>query len=1091
MYRHRKDSIGVLYPSSIDIKPINKYSDTDLVYLPLVDTIPSGSTNVTVDAVNYIVPSSSLEFTDGYITLDSINLGTYWTLEGWFYLTQDETPIFSIGTKFYITYSKLENRLKFTRLIFSTDVYEVRYIPISIDLNAWNFIAIYRNFDNIYVQLNLDTVEFIEDYFYDIGDAVATIGSSDTLTYTGNLSLFRLNSNAIYPNITSKTTNLDTLKAIQYDLSKFNEASEYKLLQLDRYEVVNNSLLIPSIFTNTYYDWLENHWYIPPQSSSTHWKLRTAGLRIVPDIDVYLDQEYTLELIFKLSPALVNDVVICSNWSKDKFRYYYFIYTVSDNHFKFIYYKPSTLTTVSVDLGAYIEYEYNYICLQRTEEEFSLFLNGILVQTITETLIQPYSPTYDFNVNIENNISSNAIYLKSFLVTNCIKYLDNYIPYQFSLLKLDQPNRSIPVKYHTVEQYYPRNVGETPKFTLTGSTSLNVNSSNTYTITQTDLSKYNQTYQIRIKIEDADDLTIDDITVVSSVILNAGSLSTTFTVTSGNYPVNPYKKRFTLIVFNNYDKQELIVNLNEIRSYSKTTITNIAGYAQGFLAKDSTVAGTIPNLSGSVNATTVATMDNSSMYGKAYRLQTTADEIVLPSRLENIQTVMLIYRELDAVANRSYVGDDIYYTFNGGAVDQLIGSLILNADDYAIAMELDHRSSIVKLSRNDDIFVVIDDFVDKVYVYEKTLEGIWNTTPTEIITDILDTNYCQDASIAINTDGTIFALGFKNGNNGEGIVQVWKKIDGIWTKDLHLGSPTPAPYLGGFGNQVAISDDGLRLVASQLGSNSVYVFEKTTLWDADPVESFIGVDRFGYKIDLNADGTLLAIVAADATTTYLYRLTTTWSLEDTIVFGLDCKLHPTEDILVLSSFIDKEVRIYDNTASWSLQKTITSVVDDFSYSISIAPSKDVDIASPGESKVYRYKFVDDWDTNQQFSNSNADFGYNISSNTNTVVISNYEDLVQVVTNNSSTTPQKIIKARQSFTDVSLSTSIKTDDIQILTFQSEVGLNISRIGNSKINTGLNGIFLGALFFTTVITNSQVAIIEDFLCRYLGLDIYSII
>jgi hypothetical protein len=453
---------------------------------------------------------------------------------------------------------------------------------------------------------------------------------------------------------------------------------------------------------------------------------------------------------------------------------------------------------------------------------------------------------------------------------------------------------------------------------------------------------------------------------------------------------------------------------------------------------------------------------------------------------------MFIYRELNTVTNRSYVGSSNSYTFNGGSNGELVGSLVFNnsATDYIVAIENTNiLASKVYISKNNSTYLVVNETTGTITVYRKTNSGIWNEIGLNLNTGISDN---QGISVHISYNGDYIALGFKNANNGEGVVQVWKRNNNSWTKDLHMSSPNPVANLTAFGHRACISDSGTRLVVSELGSNTVYIFDKTTLWSNTPTEAIIGSEQFGYDIDINKTATSLLINELDTKTSYLYKLDSSWTLDNTWNEGIKVKLHPTEDKVLLSDYLLKNVKLHTKNTTWSLTKTFTSSNDNFGYDIDIIDNSNVYILDLTASLINVYDSTDSYNLLASFDGglSIDENIYTFSASNSSIVFSNYDNLIRLITNDGSSLPERIINVRQKFSNVPLTTLLDGNDVQILTFTSNVPLSIDKIGNSLISTGLNGLWLGTLFFNSILTTNEVESLESFIIKYLKLERYSL-
>lgn len=1076
MQRHRVDTVGQILPQPLGDLPAVEYASDALVNLSLVDTIPAGATNASVDALNYIIPSSSIGFAAGYVDLGTVTLPEQWTMEGWFYLTTNDSPLWSIGSGFSIRYDKPSNRLILTRQL-SSGIDETRALPVNLALNQWYFLSLSRDYAQLDLYVDLELTETLTDFFYPIAAGTSYLGKIGSDTFTGNINSFKISGQVFSQELLYRSQNLDALKQVLAPLDTASEASEYKLLQLDSYERVNHSPTVPDTL---YYSHSDQRWTIPP-----------SGLSLEPDSHIQVPRYYTLEFFFQV-PEPESDVILCSNWYLAGLRYYFFRYVETSGNIEFTYYRKSDNSVQTITIGPYIAEVYNSVALQVHETGFEIYLNGILEIISSDILKTPTSLRYQFNVNVEGNDNSTTyLWLQQFILTEFQKYTADYIPYRHTELQLE--NRKIPylLRYHLIEERYRDKPAPRVDFAVSGAASFDINTNATYTITQARTYRSDITYSYYIEAISPDDA-LNLPSVVSTTTLTAGTTTKTFSIGLANSAILPYNPRIRLVVTSRWGRQELEITVNETRSLSLSGLTALGGYLNGFLTKSSTLAGQIPNLANTATATTAADRLSGTLYGTVFALLDTSDEILLPTPLTNVRTVVFVYRELETVSNRTYVGDSASYAFNGSADGDLVGPLLVSGSDYITALEDTRKIAAVKIAANNSLIVAVDETLNKVILYEKQVSGVWNSTASEISTGISETGYLQGTSISINSTGTAFALGFKNANNGEGVVQVWVKTGGLWVKDLHMSSPTPTPSQGAFGFQVALADSAARLFVTELGANTVHIFDKSTLWSNTPTESIIGTDRFGFSIDCNQAGTLLAITAADLQETYLYRFSTIWSLEDTLAFGELCDLHGSDDLIAVSQPTTQTVKIFEKSTTWDEIESISTTSPDFGYGISLDDNKNLNISSPSEDTVYRYSFSSSWATSTAFSDSaSGQYGYSFSTSDESLVISNYNTLLRLVTQESGAIPQTIINVRQQGAIVPLDTPLNADNPQILTFQSSVGMTISKIGNGKQGTGLNGLFLGALFFNQLLTTGQLENIEDFLTRYLEFGKYSLL
>lgn len=1076
MFRHRVDSIGKLLPKPTTPVIIDYVAQVDaLVKYPLIDTIPSGDTNLSVDTSVFIAANSSIKFTAGYLNLGTIQLPNIWSFETWFYPTSNSSPLFSIGSVFGVTYRKSTNQFEIKRELYSGQS-ETIYLPATLNLNTWSFISLVREYNVLTLYVGLEKITETTGFYFPIKSGTGYLGKVNTSTFTGNFTNFKLTKE----NTSRKLLNLDALKNPLQEINGDNDFSTHKLLHLDRKELINSSAVIPSTAT---YDPLEKAWLV-----------NNTGLTIIPR-SLAMPTVYTLDFVFQLG-IVTSNTLLFSNWYGSGNRFYYLTYELLTNKIKFTYYKQSTNSVITVELGQYIPSIYNYFALQVYTDKFELFLNGIKTLAINEVLVKPITARYSFNSTVDGNLPvQNNIKVKQFTLTKAIKYPADYLPYLATTGYLRQRKIPYQVKYHQLENRYQEIDLPIVDFNVTSFSSIDVNVPLTLTITQVQSSRYptNYIYSLDLVSKDTNLLVTKTPSTVAIVTLPADSLTTTFTIQVNINNIQYYKPKFKLTIANFSNRKESIFEVNETRTVSTDTLTSISGYLDGYLSKQSITAGTIPNLSASKSAITSATQYSDAIYGTSYLIDSVGHFIDLTETINNIRTVVLVYKELSTVANRVYVGSSNGYTFNGGIGGELVGDLVVGSEEYTTAFEQTLKISNTKISGSSDRMVAIDETNNRILVYGKNTNGTWNSTPTELNTSITEEGYLQGVSIAMNDEGTAIAFGFKNASNGEGVVQIWKLVGTTWTKDLHISSPVPSPSQGAFGYQVAINQLATRLIVSELGSNKLYTFDKTSIWSNTPDYTISGTGRLGYSLSANSDCTLLAATAADSKKTFIYRFSSGWTNEQEISFGELCKIHPTANLVLLSQISTAEVKVYEKISStWSQIKSFSNGgYSLFGFAIDLDNDKNVYIASPQQKAVTKYIFSTSWNTTIDFTAIGiGEYGYTFSASTNSLSISNYLNLLRVITREGGALPQSIINVRQGRQNKPLNTPLENTNPQILTFQSNVGLSVDKIGKGLQGNSLNGLFLGALFYNRILTTAQLRTIEDFLTRYLLLENYSL-
>lgn len=1077
MHRHRRNHYGTVEPNTYTEQTIGLDSASDLYYGALISSVPSEVTNGVLD-------SGSVTFTSGYISLNTIDLDYIWTFQTWIKSSQTTIPLLSIDGLLELTYNTTSSKFVLVRRLYSGN-FETFNLPAVVDFSTWKHLAVVRHYNTVTIYVNLEETVSIDNFYYPTATGDGYFGKVGSNTLTGQAYNILLTKKRLYPSNQTILTNLEATKNPYYTLNSSNDASDFKILQLVDKELVSNSIILPAQSLYSYYDAVNERWSIEPSTAFANPRTSLYGLSLFPDVNTKIPTSYTLEFSFNIDTN--NDVVLCSYWNVD-YPCFYFHYNQADNTLNFTYFNATDIENQKIILGEYSSEHINVLALTVSSLNFNLFLNGKKVYTNTDKLLKLASLGFKFNWDVDGIVNTNSkLYLYSFTLTSITKYTRDYIPFTNNS---DTPfllADTFPYNYPSIETYYKDKPAFTVDFSVSGSTTLTRDSSTVYTINQLQRVSFPVSYSITYLPEELDELQVGDITFSSTLVtIAANQTSNTFTLNVANYAVNPYKKKFKLIITNKYVKSNISITISS-PSLTLSSITSISGYVDGYLTADSITPGVIPNIGNIRNASTAASRQTTDFYGITYRLTSPTDSINLPASLTNIKSVVLLYRELVNTENRTYVGDSSSYTFNGGEDGSIIGTPILNSGDFITALNLSRRAPQVAIAANDSMFVLVDDLLQKVFVYERANTGIWGTTPTELNLELSDLNVLQGISISVLSDGTAFALGFKNGNNGEGVAQVWRKVSGIWTKELHLGSPIPNPSAGAFGYSVQLALNGTILIVSEIGSSSVYVFRKNTLWSATPLHTFTGTNRFGYSVSCNTNATLLAITNPDTNATSIYSTSNqvSWTEEVVINFGQICVIHPSTNKILISSISTGIVRLYSKTSTWTLTNTFTNE-EDFGYSIGFSANDNIAISSPLSSKVRLYKAADSYTSPILFTVSS----FNLSLNDTTILTTDYSTNVLLYTTNPGAVPQTITRVRQVLSDSILTDNLATDDMQILIFQSSVPMTISSIGSGKIGTGLNGLVAGAMFFTSTLSNTDIDVLETTLSRYLRLNKYGL-
>jgi len=1181
MYRHKRNIDQYKLPSLTSYNTLTTTVDSSLtysnLYLPLINTLSDSNilsyTNCSLDTTNYLLDNSSVKFNSGFIQSIYLDISYNYTFQTFLYLLSNSTnyyPLLSIYdltntyTLFSISYNLTLSKLVISRLIevnISSNVYkyDIRYLSLVQSISTWSHIALVRKYNVITLYLNLEQTSQINNYYHNIPKGNLYLGKEDisaTTSYlSANLSNYQIiNTNGtsvtnLYPNITSLVSNnqnniSNTNPLVRQYLvqNSVTENSLYYLVNLHNYDYCSNVLVLPTIINNfnitnsstysaTYYDGINENWYIYPSNLNLGFINNNQGLTLYPSRDIEHPLEFTLEVQFKILSNTITsingsnqNIVIISNWLLSNNQYYYFIYNTSLNIIQFIYKVNGSNIVNILNLDGIVLDYYNYLTLQVFNDSsnynlrtIELYVNGIKQYSSVINLRIPPTIAYSFNYNVNANININSVlYLKTFNISYGRKYLSNYLTYCSSNTVLNKIYSNAIVNYRDEFNIFSNREIDKLDFNLSGEFVISLNSFNLFYIVQNGIKNYNITYSIQVSLIDSNmtdsnlsnsinytDLVLNDINISSNtLVMEANTNQISFSISLSNILQNEYKRRFKLTITNNLTTHNYLIYIVDTNLFNSTWLLNqlssVANFNDAYIVNKFTNAGSLVNINNSNTATTSASLVNNIDLGNCYILNSVNDVISLNKEYSNVQTIFFIYKELNLVEYRVYVGDSNSYTFNGGVNGELVGNLYLASNDYSKINTLAIKSFNVCISKSGNAYAVSDEVNNVLYLYTKNDSGIWNSNYITLNTGITDINYSYNTVFDFNEDGTALVIGIKNADTGAGRVQVWLENNGIWSKDLDLSSPVPSPYYGGFGNAVCIRDDYQRIYVNEISSNKVYEFTRTSgIWSAIPTAIITNSDtNFGYKLKVSSDGTLLAILALDSQNLRLYNLiSNTWTIVNTFSNVQDFYLSKDGLNLIISNYTSSNVLVYslnfsniNNNYTVTLVKTLNSVYSNYGYAVDIDNNKNIAIASPIENKVYIYFISDNYTTPISFNGSN-DYGYSISKSDSDILISNFNNVIDLYSNDGSTVTQNIVQVRQNSNAANLSDLLDSTNIQVLSFVSNTNLNISEIGNSKTGIGLNGLFYGLVMYNRALQQNEILTIENVLLRYFQLENYS--
>ncbi|KAJ5071062.1 hypothetical protein M0811_02044 [Anaeramoeba ignava] len=195
--------------------------------------------------------------------------------------------------------------------------------------------------------------------------------------------------------------------------------------------------------------------------------------------------------------------------------------------------------------------------------------------------------------------------------------------------------------------------------------------------------------------------------------------------------------------------------------------------------------------------------------------------------------------------------------------------------------------------------------------------------------------------------------------------------------------------LDGFGNDVAISNDGNVVVVAAMESNTVVIYRRSgDNWNEEKVLS-VDSSNFGSSVSISEDGNIVVVGANLTDEVYIYSYSNSdWNEEKVLSgassFGTDVSI--SGDILLVSAPQSNEVSYFNRTyipppPPWGLKQTITSPDSSstFGFSVSLCPNISV-IGDPSKTKALVYQLEDgNWNSFQNITLSYcSSFGWDVS-----------------------------------------------------------------------------------------------------------------
>jgi hypothetical protein len=1023
--------------------------------------------------------TTSLRFTNGHLQLGlTEDLPITWKFQCWVKLDANKTfPLLSLDAALLFSLV-LDETLNTITLLYSPLPGDVVTISKPMQLTTdWMFITVIRKANIVTVYSDLTQVAEFTDVFYpaNTGDLYFGKDLISTNNFYGNAQslLLDLNFNINSPFL----ENIDVYK--KYYMPTTSAVNSHSIVLGSDVDYSEGTGIYPAKGLFTYFDYSENCYVVTPSTTGTNHYDNPRGLVIVKEEEAEHPDEFLLDIEFELfNPnGILTNCVICTGYNNFYNNGFYIVYDAGE--LKFIYYVEGSTTKYTEVIGDYTPGTTVKVVLERTDTYFKVHYNGVLVINSTVALSSPLALLYKFNYNAQSILNTNTfVKLRKFKIVDLVGTYavsdDSYVlggsvfykSYTSQAFRLHQ----IQDRINTKKAFIP--------FTVSTDT-IQPGQSKTLTVTQVEYGSP-VLYSVKVKIPKFSDLLTTDVICTNNFTINNGTLTFALSVSLSTFTKEKKVSYFDIEISNGTFSATSRMVINNVPALPDS-VFKLSGYVEGILASN--------NLEGfdTVDGTTSVSKLNTSLYGDIYRIAAPSEKITLSSPLTGVRTMFLAYQELTSRTNRVYFGNANTYTFNGGTTGELVGPLVVSGSDFLLVRDSEDLIRRMAISSNDAVIVRANEGLDTIEVLRK-VNNIWNaTTPITTLNLQLQTpSSVSNCTIDITPDGNKIVLGFPDANNGEGVVQVWEYTTS-WTKTLHLGSPIPIPNnLGGFGSQVVITPDGTTIAVAEIGSEQVFLFNKTTTWNNVPFQTITNTE---VATNLSITDTDLAVsYANDSIRLYTKASSTSWTLNTTLSGYSRCVLDKLSNKFLLSKVFTGDVVLRALTATTTNIKTFSGTALSYGFDIAILDSI-VTISNPSSSEVYQYS-PSGYTTPITVTSTKDDYGFYITTSSSSIVVSNYEDTMTIHTSNSSGYGERIENVYVDGVLTPKNTKLDVDNVKIYAFTTVVPMTITEIG-SGYNTSygansINGLFLGALFYNRVLTNAEIASISGKLKRRLNIQ-----
>lgn len=1058
---------------SVDYISSNVLKDSDIFYSRLDDANQLGLTN-SVLSTDVEFGSNSVELTNGHFRIaSSVTLGINWSFQTWIKLEPNRTlPIISLDSNLLFSII-IDNQLNTITLLYSPTLGDVITIPKPFNITTgWNLIRIDRKATVVEVYVNSTLIVSFSDFYYPVITGDLYLGkdliSANNAYIKGQSLLFDF-----FPDFSLPIEPPATYRKY-YEIADPYNTNSYSML-LSSFEEDSDLIGIyprKGVFTN--YDYANDIYNIAPSASNINTYNNPRGLVIVKEENAYHPDSFVIDLTFSISKE-DEDVNILSAFDAYTTSSIYVYFDSVNLELKIDYYLLNSVKQTAVI--ALIQSTKLYtLVITRNESEFKVYCNGEQKLEVLDSVLYPSVLLYRLNYN-GNGVNNLLTYvnLRSFRLF----YLNgSYSPHDTRFLSnsplLYKNLQDINFKYHQIDRRVSHKLNILPFTILNMSFDIETGQTVTVPITQSEYSS-DVEYKVAISIPKFTDLVETDVSYNDSFIIPLGMTTYNLDVSLISN-LNQSKKLtyFDLVISNGNFRQSLRFNIVNLPAYPLQAL-KVPGYVEGIFSINS-----LQGLDG-VNASSVNPKINS-LYGDAYRISNEAESLLLSSPLLNIRTLFLIYQEVDITSDRVYFGNSNSYTFNGGTTNELVGNLVVSATDFLIVRNDETIIRECKISPNDNYIIRANEQNNSIELINK-VNSLWTSSPTILDLNLQSPSTIDNASIDISGNSQSFILGFPNANNGEGVLQVWENISNSFVKQLHLSSPVPAPSLGGFGNKVAISNDGTVIASSEVGSDKVYIYTKTVNWSASPSQEILLMGEVVTDLSLTTN---FLLISTDSNNVYVYEyVTNTWTLQYTHTGKDSGVLDKASTRYLISDIFAGAVDLYDVSNHTTSLQSFSGTPLFYGYSIDIYNEN---VVISDLSKLYYFN-SSDYLTTIELDSVYNDFGIYINISNNSIVSTNYGDIFNIFTSDSSSYGDRIIDVYLNGDLVNLNDSLTIDNLNIICFTTALPINIDTIGSGyNVQFGaksLNGLFLGALFYNQVLDAGIIDNITENIKRYLNI------